>query len=253
MSKKRTNTAVADGALAGASVFSARVLALVGLTLGLLLSPRAAANIYAYSYSFSMPVSDWQDTLYIAKFNETLTDPSHLDPNNSLLRVGLVFQATLTADLVVTNANAVSQTVDVVFGTNVAVSETLLTGQVVDADPSYHSTVALPAYSSVYLYNPSPSGSDSSTYSSTNSTDLAFFTGSGTITATIAPTTDQVNWLTFPQPGGGWGKLPPEGDFSDATITGTLWVYYHTPEPGALALLCLGLAVGFCRRDPRRT
>jgi hypothetical protein len=229
------------------------ILGTLGVALALLLPAPAAANVYVSSYTFSMPEPvNWWDTVAIDRFNETLTDPLHLDPNNNLVRVDLVFQATFSGALMVTNANAVPQTVDVVFGTNVAVSGTLLTGQVIDADPTYRSTVAVPASSSVFLTTPRPSGTDSSAYTSVNSTDLAAFSGSGSITATIAPTTAQANWLTFPEPTGGWGKQPPTGSFSGPAITGTLWVYYHTPEPGALVLLSLGLAAGLCRRSRRQ-
>jgi hypothetical protein len=228
------------------------VPAALGLALALSLSPRALANVYVYSDTFTLNAANsWQDiSVQITRFNATaLGDP------RALQSIDFVFQATLRGNIGIENLDSHAQTITEVFGTTAALQlagRTPLT--LTSVSPTQTASVSLGGYDHNTNYRGSSgttyaaSATATSTYTSQSAADLSAFTGTGMITmaATAAGSVPTV------VVSGDALKLPPSWITSGQSITGTLWVYYRTPEPGALALLAFGLATSLGRRPRRR-
>lgn len=254
MSENRTLPSTTAIGSAGIPILSGGVLAALGFALVLLLLPsRAVANVYAYSDTFTLNAANsWQDTsVLITQYNAAaLGDP------RPLLRIDFVFQATLSGNIGIENLDDQAQTITEVFG---ATASLQLAGRdplaITSASPTHNASVSLGAYDGNTNYagtsgtTYAASATATSTYSSATTFDLNAFTGTGTVTMTAStPAVTALNNVVLTAEA---LKLPPSWVLNGQNVTGTLWVYYHTPEPGALALLCLALAAGTCRR-PRR-
>jgi hypothetical protein len=210
------------------------------------------ASVYVISDTFSLSEAGWSDSITLDRFASITRYPGDSHP---LVRVDVVFQTTVTADLAIGNPNSEPVTVTVVFGPDVGLDPTLMPGQNMLVAPRYTASVEVPgAVNGTAGVAPilDVSASASSFYTSATADDLTFYDQVGAITSTVAPTTLVFgDWFVFT----GWegeGKLPPTGEVFNAEITGTIWIVYHAPEPSALALLGLGLLAAVGRRPRRR-
>jgi hypothetical protein len=239
-------------------------LTLLGVALALLLPTRADANVYLSDpapITFTLtPGNSWQSNVQITQYNATaLGDPRALE------RIVFVFQATISGTIGIENLDSQAQTISEVFGTTAALQ---LAGRdplaITSVSPTHTASVSLGAWdgSPTPPYIPDFLGTSGTTYAATATAS----------SSTTSSTTYDRNAFTYPGTGTGYttltttaaglppnlvvtdaeGKVNPASNLTGQQVTGTLWVYYHTPEPGALALLSLGLAAGLCRRSRRQ-
>jgi hypothetical protein len=224
----------------------------LALALAAVLPHRALGSVYVYSDTFTLNAANsWQDTsVQITRYNAAaLGDPQ------ALQRIDFVFRATVRSVIGIENLDSQAQTISEVFGTTAALQlagRTPLT--LTSVSPTHTANVSLGAWDGHTNYGGASgtiyaaSATATSTYTSQTAYDLNAFTGTGTITmaATAAGSIPSLVLTAEAL------KLPPSWATAGQGITGTLWVYYHTPEPGALALLGLGLGIGIRRRPRRR-